>query len=100
MKALIFDKSKYDWETSKGFEKVEIPEPVLDEQKNSADADYVIMKVHYAGVCGTDKGIWNRMAFKDAILNSIDAESSSSVIPEALSASEKLSGIQSKLGSG
>lgn len=72
MKALVFDKSKYNWETSKGFELVEIPEPVLDEKKNKADADYVIIKVHYAGVCGTDKGIWNRQAFRDAILNSID----------------------------
>ena len=30
MKALIFDKSKETWETSRGFELVEIPEPVLD----------------------------------------------------------------------
>ena len=74
MKALVFDKSKYDWENSKGFELVDIPEPVLDEKNNEADADYVIMKVHYAGVCGTDRGIWNRMAFKDAILNSIDEQ--------------------------
>lgn len=79
MKALVFDKSKYDWETSKGFELVDIPEPVLDEKNNSADGDYVIMKVHYAGVCGTDRGIWNRQAFRDAILNSIDQEISQSV---------------------
>jgi threonine 3-dehydrogenase len=72
MKALIFDKSKTDWETSRGFELVNIPEPVLDEKKNVSDAEYVIMKVHYAGVCGTDKGIWNRQAFRDAILNTID----------------------------
>ena len=72
MKALIFDKSKTDWETSRGFELVNIPEPVLDEKNNKADADYVIMKVHYAGVCGTDRGIWNRQAFRDAILNTID----------------------------
>jgi len=74
MKALIFDKSKENWETSKGFELVDIPEPVLDEKKNPADADYVIIKVHYAGVCGTDKGIWNRQAFRDAILNTIDEQ--------------------------
>lgn len=74
MKALVFDKSKTDWETSKGFELVDIPEPVLDEKKNPSDADYVIIKVHYAGVCGTDKGIWNRQAFRDAILNTIDEQ--------------------------
>ncbi len=70
MKALVFDKSKYGWETSKGFELVNIPEPVL----GVGDEEKIIMKVHYAGVCGTDKGIWNRMAFKDQILSSIDAE--------------------------
>lgn len=73
MKALIFDKSKSDWETSKGFEKVDVQEPVLD-GANPADDNQVIIKVHYAGVCGTDRGIWYRQAFKDAILNSIDAE--------------------------
>lgn len=74
MKALVFDKSKYDWESSRGFELVDIPEPVLDEGDNPVDADYVIIKVAYAGICGTDRGIWNRMAFRDAILGSIDAE--------------------------
>jgi len=74
MKALVFDKSKYSWESSKGFELVDIPEPVLDEVKNALDSNYVIMKVHYAGLCGTDRGIWNRQAFKDAILNSLDEQ--------------------------
>lgn len=70
MKALVFDKSKTNWETSRGFELVNVPEPVL----LKGDEDKIIIKVAYAGVCGTDKGIWNRMAFKEAILNSIDAE--------------------------
>ncbi len=70
MKALIFDKSKTKWEESKGFELVDIPKPVL----GTGDEDKIILKVHYAGVCGTDKGIWHRQAFKDAILNSIDAD--------------------------
>jgi len=75
MKALVFDKSKYDWETSKGFEKVDVPEPVLDESVNESDADKVIVKVHYAGVCGTDRGIWYRQAFRDQILQTIEKES-------------------------
>ena len=37
MQALVFDKSKTDWETSRGFELVDIPEPVLDEKKNSSE---------------------------------------------------------------
>lgn len=70
MKALIFDKSKTDWETSRGFDMVDIPKPEL----RAGDEESIILKVNYAGVCGTDRGIWNRQAFKDAILNSIDAE--------------------------
>jgi threonine 3-dehydrogenase len=69
MKALVFNKSKTDWDSSRGFELANIPEPVL----GAGDEEKVILKVHYAGVCGTDKGIWNRQAFKDAILNSIEA---------------------------
>jgi threonine 3-dehydrogenase len=84
MKALVFDKSKTDWETSRGFEMVNIPEPILDEKNNPADGDCVIIKVHYAGVCGTDRGIWNRQAFREAILNSIDAESGTPTTPSAL----------------
>lgn len=70
MKALIFNKSKNSWEDSKGFEKVEIEKPVLGE----GDQNNIILKVHYAGVCGTDRGIWYRQAFKDAILNTIDEQ--------------------------
>ncbi len=72
MKALIFDKSKTDWETSKGFELAEVPMPVL----GVGDEDKIILKVVYAGVCGSDRGIWTRTAFKDAILGSIDADMS------------------------
>lgn len=73
MKALVFDKSKTDWETSRGFDLVDIPEPILDET-NSEDDNYVIIKVRYAGICGTDRGIWNRAVFRDAILNTIDEQ--------------------------
>lgn len=73
MKALVFDKSKADWETSRGFDLVDIPEPVLDEA-NPEDDNYVIIKVRYAGICGTDRGIWNRAVFRDAILNTIDEQ--------------------------
>ncbi|MBI2355785.1 MAG: alcohol dehydrogenase catalytic domain-containing protein [Candidatus Doudnabacteria bacterium] len=57
-----------DWEGKTGFEKAEVPEPVITK------GDDVIIKVHYAGVCGTDKGIWYRQAFKNQILDSISAE--------------------------
>ncbi len=85
MQALVFDKSNTPWEGSKGFEKVEIPKPVLE----AGDEEKIIIKVNYAGVCGTDKGIWNRMAFKDAILNSIDQENTA---PSAYAATPPILG--------
>ncbi len=74
MKALIFDTTLGEWDKTRGFELRDVPEPVLDEKKNPTDANAVILKVHYAGICGTDRGIWNRAAFKDQILGSIKAE--------------------------
>jgi|SRR3989344_3035003 len=69
--ALTFDIKKDGWEKSKGFIKREISLPVLDEKKNPNDALSVIVKVKYAGVCGTDRGIWHRQAFKDLIHKSL-----------------------------
>jgi len=74
MKALVFDKSKNSWENSKGFEMVDIPEPVLDGSKNPQDAISVIVKIKYAAVCGSDKNFWNRTAFKDMINDSLARE--------------------------
>ena len=72
--ALTFDTKKDGWETSKGFIKRDIPMPVLDEKKNPKDALCVILKIEYAGVCGSDRGIWNRRAFKDLIFSSLKNE--------------------------
>lgn len=74
MKALVFDTTLGGWDETRGFELQDVPEPVLDEKKNPADAFAAILKVHFAGICGTDRGIWNRAAFKDQILASIKAE--------------------------
>ena len=74
MRALVFDTTMGEWEKTRGFELRDVPVPVLDEIKNPADADKVLLKVHYAGICGTDRGIWNRAAFRDQILGSIKTE--------------------------
>ncbi|MBI4049403.1 MAG: alcohol dehydrogenase catalytic domain-containing protein [Candidatus Doudnabacteria bacterium] len=66
MQALILRKK--DWAKTIGFEKGEVPDPVI-----KGDDD-VIIKVHYAGVCGTDKGIWYRQVFEKQILDSVKAE--------------------------
>ncbi len=74
MKSLVYDKSSMPWEKSRGFEKREVPAPVLDESADSRDAGNVIVKVVYAGFCGSDRGIWNRMAFKGMIFDSLKRE--------------------------
>jgi threonine 3-dehydrogenase len=70
MKALIFNKKTTDWEGSKGFDLEDVPKPELE----SGDENKVIIKVHFAGVCGSDRGIWYRQAFRDQILGSLEAE--------------------------
>lgn len=74
MKSLVFDTTLGSWEHTRGFELQDVLKPVLDEGKDPTDADKALLKVHYAGICGTDRGIWNRVAFKDQILGSIKAE--------------------------
>jgi threonine 3-dehydrogenase len=70
MKALTFDTSREKWEESTGLVKEDIPRPTL----SSSDRDSVIIKVHYAGFCGSDRGIWWRKAFGDMILGSLQMD--------------------------
>ncbi len=74
MKALTFDTAKNTWENSRGFDMIDIAEPVLDEQKNPTDAHAVVITMQFAGVCGSDKGLWNRTAFKDLVHDSLGRE--------------------------
>jgi threonine 3-dehydrogenase len=73
MWALTFDKVREDWATSIGLIRERIPRPVLTEPAH-ADGTFVIIKVKYAGFCGSDRGIWWRKAFGDMILDSLDGE--------------------------
>ena len=74
IKALTIDLKKDGWEGSRGFVMREVPMPTLDENKNTDDAICVILKVRYAGVCGSDRGLWHRTAFKDLIHGSLEKE--------------------------
>ncbi len=74
MKALIYDKSKMDWDSSIGFEMAEVPKPTLEPHNNIEDLNNVIIKPKFAGVCGSDRGIWFRKSFGDMIYESLDAE--------------------------
>jgi threonine 3-dehydrogenase len=73
VKALTFD-LKDGWDTSKGFVMRDVPMPVLDEAVNPEDALSMIIKVMYAGVCGSDRGLWHRSAFKDMVHDSLARE--------------------------
>jgi threonine 3-dehydrogenase len=74
MWALVFDRSMDVWEKSKGLRKARVPAPTLDEKKDPLDAERVVVKVLYSGVCGSDKGVWFRDAGKDMIYDSLDEE--------------------------
>lgn len=74
VKALTFDVEKDGWETSKGFTMREIPMPQLDEASHPEDAAAVILKIRYAGICGSDRGMWYRAAFKDLVHDSLKRE--------------------------
>ncbi len=73
IQALTFDKEKDGWTTSKGFTLREVPMPVLD-PNNPEDSLSVILKIKYAGVCGTDRGLWHRAAFRDLLHSSLERE--------------------------
>ncbi len=74
MKALVYDKSAMPWDATRGFALREVPRPVLDPRADPADAENVIVKVIYAGFCGSDRGIWYRSAFKGHIFESLKRE--------------------------
>jgi len=74
MQGLVIDIANQPWEQSRGFTKVDLPMPELDEANNPADASSVILKMKYAGVCGSDRGLWYRAAFKDLFHDSLERE--------------------------
>lgn len=74
MQGLIIDTATTPWQESKGFIKTDLPMPELDERKRPEDAVSVIVKINYAGVCGSDRGLWYRAAFKDLFQSGLQAE--------------------------
>ncbi len=77
VKALTLDTRQDGWEGSKGFVMLEVPMPVLDEKKNPEDALAVILKIKYAAVCGSDRSLWYRTAFRDMVHESLKREGKS-----------------------
>lgn len=77
MNALVYDTAT-GWETSRGLRKALVPRPILDEA--GAEADWALVKLHYAGFCGSDRSIWYRSAFGDLIHDSLNQEGKSARI--------------------
>ena len=73
MWALTFDRTRESWKGSTGLVKERVPKPVLAEP-DGIDRSNVILRVKYAGFCGSDRGIWWRKSFGDMILGSLDEE--------------------------
>lgn len=80
MKALVLETNRDTWSQQKGYELRDVEAPVLSEGKNTLDAKSVILEPIYAGVCGTDKGIWFRKAFRDSILHHLEQDKRKSYI--------------------
>jgi threonine 3-dehydrogenase len=76
MKCLVYDKSSMPWDQTRGFQLAELPTPTIDEGRTPLDAESVLVKVIYSGFCGSDRGIWNRTAFKGMIFDSLKRQKS------------------------
>ena len=74
MWALVYDRKKDPWSTTKGLRKEQVARPTLDVGKDYRDASMVIVKPRFAGFCGSDRGIWFRRAFGDMIQSTLAAE--------------------------
>jgi threonine 3-dehydrogenase len=74
MWALVYDRKKDPWSTTRGLRKERVPRPVLDVARDHRDAGMVIVKPRFAGFCGSDRGIWFRRAFGDMIADSLEKE--------------------------
>lgn len=74
IQALTLDLEKDGWEASRGFVKREVLYPELNERLEPKEATFVVLKMRYAGVCGSDRGIWKRQAFSEMMRTSIARE--------------------------
>ena len=72
MKALTLEVNRQNWSQTKGYELRDIAEPKLE--SNAFDAQSVILEPIYSGVCGTDRGIWFRKAFRESILSHMETD--------------------------
>ncbi|QQS19558.1 alcohol dehydrogenase catalytic domain-containing protein [Candidatus Saccharibacteria bacterium] len=75
MRGLVIDTAQQTWDESRGFSLAQLDKPRLDEALFPDDASSVIVRIKYAGVCGSDRGLWYRNAFKDQFLSALERDS-------------------------
>lgn len=70
MWALTFDRRRESWSGSTGMVRERVPRPVLD----PSDREHALVRVHYTGFCGSDRGIWWRKSFGELVDASLTRE--------------------------
>lgn len=80
MWALTYDVGSDPWASTRGLWKRQVDRPELNESRDPADATSVIVKLRYAGFCGSDRGIWFRKSFGDMIRESLARDGKSTRI--------------------
>lgn len=70
MKALVYNNKNGGWDKTRGFWLMDLPEPRL----GADDNEWVIIKMKYAGFCGSDRGMWSRTSFGPLVLSSLEKE--------------------------
>jgi len=71
MWALTFDRTRESWDDSRGMVRERVEVPSFDP---SEDRDMALVRIRYAGFCGSDRGIWWRKAFGEMVADSLDDE--------------------------
>ena len=74
MHGLVIDTTEQSWDESRGFTLTELEKPSLNESQDPEDASSVIVRIKYAGVCGSDRGLWYRNAFKQQFLGALERD--------------------------
>ena len=74
MLALTYDRRQDPWDSTTGLRLQQVPSPVLDPHADYRDDEMALIRPLLTGVCGSDRSIWHRRAFGDAIAESLDRE--------------------------
>ncbi len=74
MWALVYDRARDPWESSRGMRRERVPRPCLDPERHYEESAWVVVRPRFAGFCGSDRGIWYRRSFGEMISRTLDHE--------------------------